>query len=112
MRWARLSLKMKASKGWRCEECGAVYVPGDNKHGLAVHHVKAVEDTNDPEEMERRCFALPPYSEETQLQVLCYRCHKLKHEYRQGTHQEREAQRAERLKRTMEDIGLGDGIEL
>ena len=103
---------MKASKGWKWEECGAVYVPGDSKHGLAVHHVKAVEDTNDPEEMERRCFALPPYSEETQLQVLCYRCHKLKHEHRQGTHKDMEAKRAERMKRTMEDIGIGDGIEL
>ena len=99
-------MKMKASKGWRCEECGAVYLPGDSKHGLAVHHILPVEDTTDPEEMERRCF-----DEQNNLQVLCYRCHKAKHEYRQGTHKEREQQRAERTKRTMDDIELGDGFD-
>lgn len=90
---------MKASKGWRCEECGAV------TQRLAVHHILAVEDTNDPDEMERRCF------DEGNLQVLCYQCHKQQHEGRIGTHKEREAQRAERMKRTMEGIDLVDGFD-
>lgn len=72
---------------------------------LSVHHIKPVEDTADPDEMERRCF------DETNLQVLCYDCHKAKHEYRQGTHKERERQRAERMKRTMDDIDLVDSID-
>lgn len=98
-------MKMKKESNWQCSECGIV------THKLAVHHVLPVEDTNDPEEMERRCFCLPPYTEETQLQVLCYRCHKAKHENRIGTHQEREAQRTERTKRTMEKVKVSEGFD-
>lgn len=90
---------MKASNNWQCQECGEV------TQRLAVHHVLPVEDTNDPEEMERRCF------DETNLQVLCYRCHKAKHEYRQGTHEERERQRAERTRRNASSIDLDDGFD-
>lgn len=89
---------MKASNNWQCQECGEV------TQRLAVHHVLPVEDTNDPEEMERRCF------DETNLQVLCYRCHKAKHEDRQhATHKERTKQRVERMKAKMND--LGDGFD-
>ena len=98
-------MRMKASNNWQCQECGEV------TQRLAVHHVLPVEDTNDPDEMERRCFCLPPYTEETQLQVLCYRCHKAKHEYRQGTHEERERQRAERMRRNASSIDLEDGFD-
>lgn len=72
---------------------------------LAVHHIKPVEATTDPDEMERRCF------DETNLQVLCYDCHKLKHKDRQGTHAERERQRTERTKQTMEKMRVSDGID-
>lgn len=98
-------MKMKKESNWQCSECGII------THKLAVHHVLPVEDTNDPEEMERRCFCLPPYTEDTQLQVLCYRCHKAKHEYRQGTHEERERQRAERMRRNASSIDLEDGFD-
>ena len=91
-------MRMKKESNWQCSECGII------THKLAVHHVLPVEDTNDPDEMERRCF------DETNLQVLCYRCHKAKHEYRQGTHEERERQRAERIKEKMEKIGDDEGI--
>lgn len=98
-RWQKLALRMKTKAGWRCSECGRV------TQRLAVHHVQAVEDTTDTEEMERRCY------DENNLQVLCYDCHKRKHEYRQGTHQERERQRVERMKETMKNLNENDGIE-
>ena len=90
---------MKASKDWQCQQCGEVTTR------LAVHHVLPVEDTNDPEEMERRCF------DETNLQVLCYRCHKAKHEYRQGTHEERERQRSQRIAENVKNIKIGDALD-
>lgn len=84
---------------WKCSECGRY------TDRMAVHHILPIEDTTDPEEMERRAF------DEDNLQVLCFDCHKKKHEHRIGTHAERERQRTERTKETMRKLDISDGFD-
>lgn len=98
-RWQRLAIATKVAAAWQCQECGRV------TRRLAVHHIRPVEDTNDPDEMERRCF------DSANLQVLCYDCHKLKHPDRQGTHELRERQRAERIHETKQNIGIQNALD-
>lgn len=98
-RWQRLALATKVAAAWQCQECGRV------TRRLAVHHIRPVEDTNDPDEMERRCF------DPSNLQVLCYDCHKLKHPDRQGTHELRERQRAQRIHETKQNLGIQDALD-
>ena len=100
MAWQLLARKLKMQAKWQCSECGRV------TDRLAVHHIKPIEDTNDPDEMERRCF------DESNCQVLCYQCHKDKHRDRiRQTHAERERQRTERTQKTMETMTLQAGFD-
>lgn len=85
---------------WQCSECGRV------TDRLAVHHIQPIEDTNDIDEMTRRCF------DEDNCQVLCYQCHKDKHRDRiRQTHTEREKQRTERTKQTMAEMTTDIGLD-
>lgn len=88
VRWQTLSREMKLKANYECELCHVV------THRLAVHHIKPVESGKTYEEMERLCF------DRSNLQVLCYSCHRDVHISMQGTgkmgHQRAEAQRIER----------------
>ena len=95
-----LSRKLKMQAKWQCSECGRV------TDRLAVHHIQPIEDTNDIDEMTRRCF------DESNCQVLCYQCHKDKHRDRiRQTHTEREKQRTERTKQTMAEMTTDIGLD-
>ena len=63
-RWQHLARQTKADSLFTCQRCGIV------THRLAVHHVKPLESCRTPQEMETLCF------DPSNLQVLCYQCHK------------------------------------
>lgn len=69
---------------------------------MAVHHLRPVESGHNPDEMERLCF------DESNLQVLCYECHKLQHQGEHGNgkagHMKAEAQRIERYEQSELDL--------
>lgn len=61
--WHVIVRKYKERKGYTCEECGKKY-PKHSKW-LHVHHIVPLSKGGD--------------SDESNLQLLCYKCHKKKH---------------------------------
>ena len=56
--WKTRVTRYKADAGWRCEQCGS-------EHALTGHHITYINIGNEPRE---------------DIEVLCWPCHKARHE--------------------------------
>ena len=62
-----MARRLKTEANWECSVCHTV------THRLAVHHIRPIERMKE-EDKERMCY------DESNLQVVCYDCHKAIHD--------------------------------